>query len=371
MRLFTFCLGLALVLALSAGAGSAAAKTVWLCKPGLAANPCGRSLTTTVVRADGTQLSERASRPRKPKIDCFYVYPTVSGQDRTNATKTAEPEQKAVAEQQAARFSQTCRVFAPVYRQLTLKAIFEEIPASAAAKAYRDVRSAWRDYLRNHNKGRGVVLIGHSQGTYILRRLARDVIDRRPSVRRRLVSALLLGGNVLVKKGRDQGGDFRDIPACRATRQTGCVIGYSAFYGTPPADSRFGRAADRFGIEPDPDRDTEEVLCTNPAALGGGSGELDPYFATKPFPGPLGAVTDRPPASVSTRWVSVPALYRARCRREGGAVWLGVTPAAGDPRPLVSERIGPGWGLHLYDVNLPLGNLVGVVRRQAKAYLRG
>jgi hypothetical protein len=369
VRLFTFFLGLALILALSAGAGSAAAKTVWLCKPGLAANPCGRSLTTTVVQADGTQRTEHATRPRKPKIDCFYVYPTVSGQDRINATKTAEPEEKAVAEQQAARFSQTCRVFAPVYRQLTLRAIFGEIPASAAAKAYGDVRSAWRDYLRNHNNGRGVVLIGHSQGTYMLRQLARDVIDRRPKVRRRLVSALLLGGNVLVKKGRDSGGDFRDIPACRAARQTGCVVGYSAFYGTPPADSRFGRATDRLGIEPDPD--TEEVLCTNPAALGAGSGELDPYFATAPFPGPLGAVTDRPPASVSTRWVSVPRLYRARCRREGGAVWLGVTPAAGDPRPLVSERIGPGWGLHLYDVNLALGNLVAVVRRQAKAYLRG
>jgi hypothetical protein len=54
VRLFTFFLGVALILALSAGAGSAAAKTVWLCKPGLAANPCGRSLTT-VVQADGTQ----------------------------------------------------------------------------------------------------------------------------------------------------------------------------------------------------------------------------------------------------------------------------------------------------------------------------
>jgi hypothetical protein len=73
------------------------------------------------------------------------------------------------------------------------------------------------------------------------------------------------------------------ILACRAARQTGCLIGYSTFYGTPPADSRFGRANDRFGLQANPA--TEEVLCTNPAALGGGSGELDPYFATTPFPG--------------------------------------------------------------------------------------
>jgi hypothetical protein len=132
--------------------------------------------------------------------------------------------------------------------------------------------------------------------------------------------------------------------------------------------ARFGRATDRFVIDADPA--TEEVLCTNPAALGGGSGKLDPYFSTAPFAGPLGAVIDAAPASVATRWVSVPGLYRARCRRANGAVWLGITPVAGDPRPLVNERIGADWGLHLYDVNLPLGNLVDVVRRQASAYAR-
>ena len=86
----------------------------------------------------------------------------------------------------------------------------------------------------------------------------------------------------------------------------------------------------------------------NPAALRGGSGRLEPYFATAPFPGPLGAVTDRAPASISTRWIGMPGLYRASCRREAGGVWLGVTPKPGDPRPVVTERIGSDWGLHLY-----------------------
>jgi pimeloyl-ACP methyl ester carboxylesterase len=368
MRLSTRCLCAAWVVALSAGAADATARTVWLCKAGQAGNPCARSLTATVVKADGSQSIERSRRARRTRIDCFYVYPTVSGQDRVNATKTAEPEQKFVAEQQAGRFSQVCRPFAPVYRQLTLRAIGGRITAAAAQRAYGDVRSAWRDYLRNHNRGRGVVLIGHSQGTYILRQLIKDEIDRRPKVRRRLVSALLLGGNVLVQKGRDSGGDFRNIRACRAARQTGCVIAYSAFYGTPPADARFGRAVSRYGVAADPA--THEVLCTNPAALRGGSATLDPYFATAPFPGPLGAVIDKPPVSVSTGWVSMPGRYRASCRREAGATWLGVTPEPGDPRPAVTERIGPEWGLHLYDVNLALGNLVEVARRQAKAYAR-
>ena len=48
--------------------------------------------------------------------------------------------------------------------------------------------------------------------------------------------------------------------------------------------------------------------------------------------------------------------------------WLQITPAPGDPRPAVAETIGPTWGLHLYDFNLTLGNLVNLVGREAAAY---
>jgi Protein of unknown function (DUF3089) len=189
-----------------------------------------------------------------------------------------------VAEQQAGRFSPGVPAFAPVYRQLTLRAIGGQITAAAAQRAYTDVCSAWLDYLRNHNKGRGVLLIGHSQGTYILRQQINAEIEPRRKVRRRLVSALLLGGNVLVERGRDSGGDFRSIRACRAARQTGCVIAYSAFYGPPPADARFGRALSRFGVAVD--HGDPGGAVHNPAARRGGSGRLEPYFVTAPFPGP-------------------------------------------------------------------------------------
>jgi hypothetical protein len=41
---------------------SAAAKSVWLCKPGLAKNPCLAPLTTTVIDADGPAGVERTRR---------------------------------------------------------------------------------------------------------------------------------------------------------------------------------------------------------------------------------------------------------------------------------------------------------------------
>jgi len=40
----------------------------------------------------------------------------------------------------------------------------------------------------------------------------------------------------------------------------------------------------------------------------------------------------------------------------------------GDKRPLVTDSLGPTWGLHLVDVNIALGNLVTDLQQQAKKY---
>jgi DUF3089 family protein len=253
-----------------APAAGAQAPTVWLCRPGLQHNPCLSSLTATVQTGTGASHVQRARRARRPAIDCFYVYPTVSAQPGAIANRHIDPEERAIAINQAARFSQVCRVFAPMYRQLTLAAINGGAPVTAAqrARAFADVRAAWRDYLAHDNHGRGVVLIGHSQGSFMLTQLIKEEIDGRRAVRRRLVSALLLGGNVQVPIGRDVGGDFRHIPACRSSRELGCVVAYSSFDQPPPADSLFGRV---------PGRSTRQVLCVNPAALRGGTAALHPY----------------------------------------------------------------------------------------------
>ena len=224
--------------------GAASAETVWLCKPGMADNPCRDTLQTTIQQPDGSERVINPRLPARPRVDCFYVYPTVSEDPGTNSDKDRETAVVAVARYQASRFSQRCRVFAPIYRQLTLLSIAqgdEEARAEGFKLAYADVLEAWRTYLRRFNNGRGFVIIGHSQGTRVLRKLVREEIDRRRAVRRRMLSALLLGGNVLVRDGRNAGGDFQRIPACRSARQLGCVIAFSVFNYTPPEDARFGR----------------------------------------------------------------------------------------------------------------------------------
>jgi len=344
--------------------------TVWLCRPGLPDNPCESDLETTVVSADGTSTTESAVPAKNPPIDCFYVYPTVSGQTTVNANLEIDPEEKAIAIQQASRFSQVCQIYAPMYRQFTLASITSgagDTPA-ARALAYGDVLSAWEDYLANYNHGRGVVFIAHSQGSFMLTYLITTEIDPDPAMRSRLVSALLIGGNVTVAAGQDVGGDFQNIPACRSADQTGCVVAYSSFDREPAVDSVFGRV----GVGPTANQQANgnlQVLCVNPASPSGGTGALQPYFATAPFPGILGALLLKLPP-IPTPWVAYPGLYTAHCESSGGATWLQVDTmnAAGDQRPVVSQTLGPTWGLHLSDVNLALGNLVDLVRQQAAAF---
>ncbi len=336
--------------------------TVWLCRPGMVNDPCTPNLTTTRVSfTHGSLGVAKATVAPRPPIDCFYVYPTVSDQKTPNADLTVDPQEQSIVQYQAAQFSRVCKVYAPMYRQLTVTNIAGTPTRAEQALAYGDVLQAWRTYLRQYNHGRGVVLIGHSQGSFLLRTLVASQIDPKSSARRLLVSALLLGGNVTVRKGTGIGGDFHHIGACRAAAQTGCVIAYSTYGTVPPSDSVFGRTTAP-GLQ---------VLCTNPAALGGGTGLLDPILPTQPFaPGSSIAAGISllhfgvPP--VRTPWVSAPGAYAARCSGAGGASALVIAPLAGAPR-LHSSPIA-SWGLHLVDVNIALGNLIGIVAREAAAY---
>jgi Protein of unknown function (DUF3089) len=358
------------LLAAPAGAVAAPDPTVWLCKPGIPSNPCDVDQDTTFVSPSGEILGvyENASDPpggaARPKIDCFYVYPTVSDQDTVNADLSIDPELRSVALYQAARYSGDCRVFAPVYRQLTLAAITGQVPitAEASALAYSDVLSAWKSYLKRYNHGRGVVLISHSQGTFNLRRLVSEEIDPKRKLRQRLVSALLLGGGVTVRAGEDVGGDFDRIRACRSDKQLHCVVAFSTFNAPVPPDAIFGRTS----------VPGHQVLCTNPAALGGGSAPLKSVVPSEPFaPGTtIGLATEAvgfPRPHVPTPWIEADGAYSGECSSADNANVLQLTDAPGAPHLI---PIPENFGLHLVDGNIALGNLTDLVRKQAKRYLR-
>jgi hypothetical protein len=348
--------------AVSAATGS---KTVWLCRPGQADDPCTASLTATSVNATDDTAVQRATVRSSSKFDCFYVYPTVSEQKTNNANLKVQAAEIDAARLQASRFSQVCRVWAPMYRQLTVPALARGSAANKAVGliAYNSLLSGWKDYVAHDNHGRPVIFIGHSQGAAMLINLLQRQIDPNAALRRRMVSAIILGGNVQVPTGKVVGGSFKHIPTCTSVRQTGCVIAYSTFATTPPADSMFGRPGQGVSVQSLQTATTgQQVACVNPTNFSTATGALRPYF--------LSAGTNVPGVTLSTPWVTFPNLYTATCMSSGGATWLQVTadPDASDTRPKVAAVLGPTWGLHLDDVNLALGNLVLDVGLEEASY---
>ena len=327
----------------------------WLCLPGRS-DACSAPLTSTVVAPAGGVLSKRtyAPDPSAP-IDCFYVYPTVSREQAPNADMTPGPEEQRVVTAQFARFGASCRTFAPLYRQTTVAAMGGGVAGADRALAYGDVLAAWRSYLARDNHGRGVVLVGHSQGASLLARLIAEEIDGRP-VQRQLVSAIILGTGVQVPVGQDVGGSFKHVPLCRRADQAGCVIAYSTYLAADPPgpDAYFGKAEGP-GLA---------YACVNPGALTDDGG-LD---AELPTTGEVARV-------LGTTLVENPGLISAACTTAGDRTYLAVgVKATGVGAPALTRALtaldsrAPRWGLHAIDVNLTLGDLVEIVGRQGRAW---
>jgi hypothetical protein len=138
---------------------------------------------------------------------------------------------------------------------------------------------------------------------------------------------------------------------------------FSTYNQQPPAGSLFGGTSVR----------GRQVLCTNPTALGGGSGLTDTVMPSKPFaPGTTIAAAIAllhvTWPKVSTTWILLHHGYRARCSSAGGFHVLRI--AARGNAPTITPSPNAQWGLHLVDANIALGNLVRLVHSEAAAYAR-
>jgi hypothetical protein len=236
---------------------------------------------------------------------------------------------------------------------------------------YTDVRDAWRHYIGDHNGGRPFVLIGHSQGSGLLKRLVQEEIEGKP-VAKQMLSVMLGGHNLVVSKAKGATGDFKSTPLCTSASQTGCALAWASFRETapPPENSRYGKP-------PAPDK---QIACTNPAALSGGAAALKAVF---PRQSAAFDLTGRDlkwsgkETQPATPFVSLPDLYSGQCKMLNGAHVLAVTlrPATVGGRiadPGGDVKFGPvvaaDWGLHLIDMQLVQDDLIALVGSQAAAW---
>ena len=349
----------------------------WLCRPGRI-DACASDQTVTVIEANGRMRAEPFVAAADKPYDCFYVYPTVSTESTPNSDMTVGEDERRVAFAQAARFSQNCRVYAPMYRQVTLTSLRDAMLGKPVkpdrAMALADVTAAWRSYLAHDNGGRPVVLIGHSQGSGVLKAMIAASVENEPAVMGRVVSAMLLGTNVAVPAGKAVGGDLKTMPVCTRAGEYGCVVTYVSFRAdkVPPANSRFGRVADP----------AMRAACVNPAALLGHPATSDAIFTT------AGAglsatpmrewVTGKP--LPTTPFVRLPGFVTTTCMESGGASYLAVkfNANARDPRlddiagdVRVGNAVLADWGLHLLDMPVAMGDLVALSRAQYLAWKAG
>ena len=357
-------------------AEAAPGSTTWLCSPGQSYDPCDLP-NDTVDKLTGKRTPATTVPDSTKQVDCFYVYPTVTDQPAFNADRVAAPTVTSIARFQAAPFNSQCRMFAPVYRQMTLWGLSPAAMASWAGNydlskvAYGDVLRAWRDYLRNDNHGRGVIFIGHSQGTMMLRKLIREEIDPNPVLRKRMVGALLIGGQVKTAVGKTTGGDFRNIPVCTARREAGCVTAYSTDL-LPGVPSLFGDSTldPLSGLMKLPVGPNYEVACTDPTRLSGDHRPLAVTMPSKPYAMSLIALLmkytvfpgDVPTSSAT--WTTGPGRFAVRCLDVLGSRRLNITP-------VVPQHINelPLFDTHLVDVNLGVDRLVSIAAQQTATYL--
>jgi len=327
----------------------------WICRPGADA-VCTADQDAVMLYADGHKALQPFIPAKNPAIDCFYVYPTVSEEPTPYADLAASPEIKKVVNSQLGRLASRCRVFAPIYRQATLAHLRQRLTGDSGADSdvpMRDVEAAWAYYLKQDNHGRGVVLIGHSQGTALLQKLIAERIDGQGQ-QRLLVSAFLSGDRSLgVPHGKSAGGTFVHIPTCSSGQQTGCVYVWGSYF----ANDTSGRQI--FGTSR---QDGLESACVSPAAPGGGKGILKLYHRKAPF-----APDSDPP------WVETIGQLSGECRANEAGVALRVTvepgPVSGYLEALLKHpQLPEGWGLHVRDIALVQGNILDVLDAEISAW---
>lgn len=327
----------------------------WLCRSPNALAVCVKDLDALGFDAMGKRIPEPPFRvDQDAKVDCFYVYPTASEQTGPYANPVPEPSVNKVAHAQAGRFASVCRLYVPLYRQLTLPALFAKPKKPLNFDVpYEDVKAAWTYYMAHENHGRGVILIGHSQGTILLQRLMVEEIDGKPE-QNQLVLALL-GGNpgLSIPDGKLVGGTFKSIPVCHVKGEPGCALVWSSYAADDVSTPIFGRG-----------RPGDTAACTNPARIGGGAAPLKGFVPKAPIAPPKD-----PP------YVEQLGQLAADCVTDKGGATLRIHVEPGIFAGIIKQGLAntsklPGWGLHALDYSLTQGDLIDDVEASSATWIK-
>lgn len=314
---------------------------MWISRPGLGDNDPARWLPEGFT-PDGEKLDAAV----------FFIHPTsYLDKERWNAPLD-DPGSRELATTfvrgMASPFNASEQLWAPRYRQATFGAFLTDAPQARQALdlAYEDVREAFDRFAASVDPDRPIVLAGHSQGAYLLRRLMKERVAGTP-LAGRIAAVYAIGWPVSLEHDLPAMG----LPACTGPDQPGCIVSWASF-AEPAEPALFLEGyAHRHGIDGKL-LDGSRFLCSNPlTGRAGGTADAGANLGT--------LIPDLENQSGRL----VPGMVPARCD-DRGLLLIGEPPDLG-------PYVLPGNNYHVYDIVLFWRNLREDVARRVKAWQPG
>ncbi len=178
--------------------------------------------------------------------DVIYLYPTMyaigkaskEGVDDLSDIDDKEMRKKAaeVADRHTAVFTDSCNVYVPFYRQLTVSCIIDLLDNNPQAVAYcasQDLTDALDYYFENCNEGKPFILAGHSQGSIMLTMLLADYMKQHPEYLENMIAAYVIGYSVT----KDYLEANPHLKFAEGADDTGVIVSYNT-EGPENADER-------------------------------------------------------------------------------------------------------------------------------------
>lgn len=184
--------------------------------------------------------------------DVFMVCPTVDlgAAGRTNMD-LADERMKTVftgaLNMQRGIYEDTCRLYAPFYRQAVLAAynLRQQQAAPYFALAYSDVRAAFLHYLQRENNGRPFVLAGFSQGAEMCLRLLKE-FGAEPSVQNSMAACYAIGWRLTA----EELAAYPHLKPAQAADDTGVIIIFNSEAPQVKASLMVPQGVKSVGINP-------------------------------------------------------------------------------------------------------------------------
>jgi hypothetical protein len=184
--------------------------------------------------ADANNWMVITTEPRQP-VDVFVYYPTAyaAGADDPKVSTIDDAGMRAGAREflresaSAIATAEIGNVFIPYYRQVD--ALWGVSQARADQARYfgglprADAFAAFDHYIRHYNGGRPFIVLGHSQGALMVKRLLFEYMKEHPDVYARMVVAYAIGISIT----RQELADHPHVRFAAHAADTGVVVSYN------------------------------------------------------------------------------------------------------------------------------------------------